>query len=173
MNFEQLLKFGVDQGASGIHLQAESTPQLRIGGLIRGVEGAPVKAEELRAFIASIAPKPADDDIDRLLTARFGLLDIARRRPVPLHDLQSDRRAGPRAPGDPTQDPQRRRAESAAGRPRHCAGDPGPHPCCRPWRQRKDNDPGRDGRPDQRSSQSEDRDDRGTGRISCTRTKRQ
>jgi twitching motility protein PilT len=68
MNFDQLLKFGVDQGASGIHLQAESTPQLRIGGLIRNVEGAPVKGDELRAFIASVAPKPFADDIDRLLT---------------------------------------------------------------------------------------------------------
>ena len=68
MNFDQLLKFGVDQGASGIHLQAESTPQLRIGGLIRNVEGAPVKADELRAFIASIAPKQLADDIDQLLT---------------------------------------------------------------------------------------------------------
>jgi twitching motility protein PilT len=68
MNFDQLLKFCVDQGASGIHLQAESTPQLRIGGLIRNVEGAPVKADELRAFIASIAPKQLADDIDRLLT---------------------------------------------------------------------------------------------------------
>ena len=68
MNFDQLLKFGVDQGASGIHLQAESTPQLRIGGLIRNVEGAPVKGDELSAFIASIAPKALADDIDRLLT---------------------------------------------------------------------------------------------------------
>jgi twitching motility protein PilT len=67
MNFEQLLKFGVDQGAAGIHLQADSPPQLRIGGLIRGVEGASVKADELRAFIESIAPKRAADDIDRLL----------------------------------------------------------------------------------------------------------
>jgi twitching motility protein PilT len=67
MNFEQLLKFGVDQEASSIHLQAESTPQLRIGGLIRNVEGASVKAEELRTFITSIAPKPLADNIDRLL----------------------------------------------------------------------------------------------------------
>jgi twitching motility protein PilT len=67
MNFEQLLKFGVDQGASAIHLQAESPPQLRIGGLIRNVEGAPLKPEELRTFIKSIVPKPADDDLDRVL----------------------------------------------------------------------------------------------------------
>jgi twitching motility protein PilT len=68
MNFEQLLKFGVDQGATAIHLQAEASPQVRIGGLIRNVEGPTVKAEELKAFIASIAPKSVGDDIDRLLT---------------------------------------------------------------------------------------------------------
>ena len=67
MNFEQLLKFGVDQGASAIHLQAEASPQVRIGGLMRSVEGPPVKADELKAFIASIAPKSVGDDIDRSL----------------------------------------------------------------------------------------------------------
>jgi twitching motility protein PilT len=67
MNFEQLLKFGVDQGATAIHLQAETSPQLRIGRLIRNVESPPVKAEELRAFIASVAPKAVDDDFDRPL----------------------------------------------------------------------------------------------------------
>jgi len=68
MNFDQLLKFGVDQGASAIHLQAEASPQVRMGGMIRNVEGPPVKAEELRAFIASISPKAVADDIDRSLT---------------------------------------------------------------------------------------------------------
>jgi twitching motility protein PilT len=68
MNFEQLLKFGVDQGASAIHLQAEASPQLRIGGLIRNVEGPAVKADELKAFIASIAPKSVGSDIDKSLT---------------------------------------------------------------------------------------------------------
>jgi twitching motility protein PilT len=67
MNFEQLLKFGVDQGAASIHLQAESPPQLRIGGLIQSLKGASVKAEDLRAFIASIAPKTLAADIDRSL----------------------------------------------------------------------------------------------------------
>jgi twitching motility protein PilT len=67
MNFEQLLKFGVDQGASAIHLQAEATPQLRLGGLIRNVEGPRLNAEELRAFIVSIAPKSVAEDLDRSL----------------------------------------------------------------------------------------------------------
>jgi twitching motility protein PilT len=65
MNFDQLLKFGVDQGASAIHLQAGTSPQVRINGLIRNVEGSPVKGEDLRAFIASIGPKSVTDDIDR------------------------------------------------------------------------------------------------------------
>jgi Tfp pilus assembly pilus retraction ATPase PilT len=67
MNFDQLLKIGVDQGASAIHLQAEASPQVRIGRLIRNVEGPSVKAEELKAFIASIGPKSVADDIDRSL----------------------------------------------------------------------------------------------------------
>jgi twitching motility protein PilT len=67
MNFEQLIKFAVDQGASAIHLQAEASPQVRIGGLIRNVEASPLHADELKAFIASIAPKPLGDDIDRSL----------------------------------------------------------------------------------------------------------
>jgi twitching motility protein PilT len=65
MNFEPLLKFGVDQGASAIHFQAGAPPQLRIGGLVRGVEGPPVSGEELGAFLASIAPKSVADDVDR------------------------------------------------------------------------------------------------------------
>jgi twitching motility protein PilT len=67
MSFEPLLKFGVDQGGSAVHLQAGSPPQLRIGGLIRNVEGPPLKAEDLRAFITSVAPKSVTDDLDRSL----------------------------------------------------------------------------------------------------------
>src|SRR4029077_10999636 len=67
VNFEQLLKFGVDQGASAIYLQAQNSPQLRMGGRVRNVERAPLKADELSAFIASIAPKSVVADLDRAL----------------------------------------------------------------------------------------------------------
>ncbi len=66
-NFEQLLKTGVDHGASAIHLLAETSPQFRIGGLLKATDGPAVDPEELRAFIASIAPKAVDDDFDREL----------------------------------------------------------------------------------------------------------
>jgi twitching motility protein PilT len=56
MNFESLLKFGVDQGASAVHLQSGSSPQLRIGGVMRNVEGPPLESEALREFIAGLAP---------------------------------------------------------------------------------------------------------------------
>ena len=165
MNFEQLLKFGVDQGASAIHLQAEASPQLRIGGLIRNVEGPPVKAEELRAFIASIAPKSVADDLDRSLAdgsifstsiaaGRFRCTTFSQiggpglvLRVVPSTIRSVEELNLPR------------------GRPRGRAGEPGPHPDRRPERQREDHDPGRDGRPDQRSLVPEGRDHRGPGRI--------
>ena len=67
MNIEQLLKFAVDQGASVIHLQAKASPQLRIAGLIRNVDGPTVKADELKAFITSIAPQSIAGDIDNSL----------------------------------------------------------------------------------------------------------
>jgi twitching motility protein PilT len=57
MNFDQLLKFGVDQGATAIHLQAGAPPQLRIGGLIRGVNGPALNGDELETFLTSIAPQ--------------------------------------------------------------------------------------------------------------------
>jgi twitching motility protein PilT len=67
MNFEPLLKFGVDQGASAVHLQAGSSAQLRIGGLIRNVEGAALDGDELGTFLKSIAPKSVSDDLAQAL----------------------------------------------------------------------------------------------------------
>lgn len=56
MNFEQLLRFGLEQRASDVHLQPGAPPALRIAGQLRTVEGQTVPAEELRAFIATISP---------------------------------------------------------------------------------------------------------------------
>lgn len=56
MNFDQLIRFAVEQGASDVHFQTGASPLLRIGGLIRAVESPPVSADELRSFILSIKP---------------------------------------------------------------------------------------------------------------------
>jgi twitching motility protein PilT len=73
MNFEELLKFAVDQGASDIHLQAGSPAQLRLGGLIRNVEGPTVEGIALRQFVASVAPSVISEALDPALIrgARF------------------------------------------------------------------------------------------------------
>ncbi|QEH34187.1 Twitching mobility protein [Aquisphaera giovannonii] len=73
MNFEELIKFAVEQGASDIHLQSGSPPQVRIAGLIRNVAGADVDADALRQFAASLAPPAMAEDLDAALVrgARF------------------------------------------------------------------------------------------------------
>jgi twitching motility protein PilT len=73
VEFQELLKFAVDQGASDVHLQAGSPPQLRIGGLIRNVEGPAIDAAALNSFIASIAPKGIADSLEQAMVrgARF------------------------------------------------------------------------------------------------------
>jgi twitching motility protein PilT len=54
MNFDQLIRFAVSEGASDVHLQTGAAPLLRINGQIRTVESPPVSHEELRQFILSI-----------------------------------------------------------------------------------------------------------------------
>jgi twitching motility protein PilT len=73
MNFEELLKFAADQGATDIHFQSGSSPQLRIGGLIRNVESPAIDVVALRQFIASIAPPLVAEGLDEALVrgARF------------------------------------------------------------------------------------------------------
>ena len=73
MNFEELLKFAADQGASDVHLQSGSAPQVRIDGLIRNVESPAIDVTALRQFAASIAPKAIADDMAGALVrgARF------------------------------------------------------------------------------------------------------
>ena len=57
MNFEQLIRFAVEQNASDVHLQTGAAPLLRINGLIRSVESPPVSEQELRQFIIALKPK--------------------------------------------------------------------------------------------------------------------
>jgi twitching motility protein PilT len=84
MDFQALLKFAVDHNASDIHIQADLPPTLRIGGLLRQATLPPVKDEELRAFIASIAPAWMHDKIDERLGAgldfSYALPNVTRFR---------------------------------------------------------------------------------------------
>ncbi|HOW73022.1 MAG TPA: PilT/PilU family type 4a pilus ATPase [Phycisphaerae bacterium] len=63
MDFERLLKFAVENGASDIHLQATSPPMLRLGNQIRVVEGPSVTDDDMLSFLREIAPPRFSEDI--------------------------------------------------------------------------------------------------------------
>jgi twitching motility protein PilT len=67
MNFDQLIRFGVDQGASDVHLQTGASPLLRINGQIRTVESPPVANQDLRQFMLSIKKGLTAEQLDRAM----------------------------------------------------------------------------------------------------------
>jgi len=71
MNFDQLIRFAVEQGASDVHLQTGASPLLRINGQIRTVESPPVANLDLRQFILSIKKGLTADQLDRTLFEGF------------------------------------------------------------------------------------------------------
>ncbi|MGO9471337.1 MAG: type IV pilus twitching motility protein PilT [Isosphaeraceae bacterium] len=69
MNFDQLIKFAVEQSASDIHLQTGASPLLRINGQIRTVESQPITGNELRQFVLSIKPGLTAEKLDEAIVA--------------------------------------------------------------------------------------------------------
>jgi twitching motility protein PilT len=69
MNFDQLIRFAVEQGASDVHLQTGAAPLLRINGQIRTVESPAIEGEALRQFIVALKPKLTLDHLDEVLVA--------------------------------------------------------------------------------------------------------
>ena len=67
MNFDQLIRFAVEQGASDVHLQTGASPLLRINGLIRTVESPPVVNQDLRQFILAIKKGLTAEQLDHAL----------------------------------------------------------------------------------------------------------
>jgi len=63
MNFDQLIKFAVEQNASDLHFQTGAAPLLRINGQIRNVESPPLTNEVMRQFILSLRPKMTADKL--------------------------------------------------------------------------------------------------------------
>jgi twitching motility protein PilT len=68
MNFDQLIRFAVEQNASDLHFQTGAAPLLRINGQIRNVESPPLTADDLRQFISSLRPRLGADALDDAIT---------------------------------------------------------------------------------------------------------
>ena len=69
MDFLNLLRFAVKNNASDIHIQAGLKPIFRIGGIIRAADVPALTDEQVRAFIASIAPPRFRATIDDKIIA--------------------------------------------------------------------------------------------------------
>lgn len=69
MDFQNLLRFAVEHGASDVHIQAGAAPMVRIAGQIRSVEGEALADEQARNFIASIAPHDVRDQLHDAIVA--------------------------------------------------------------------------------------------------------
>src|SRR5437667_7169936 len=84
MDFGSLLKFAVEHEASDVHVQAGLPPNLRIGGIIRSVNQPAVSDEDVRKFIASIAPARLRDQLDDRITGgldfSYALPNVSRFR---------------------------------------------------------------------------------------------
>ena len=115
MNFEQLLKFGVDQGASAIHLQAEGLPTTAYRGADPQRRRPSSESRRAEGVHRVDRPQVGRRRHRKVTRRRIDLLDIDRARPVPLYHLQSDRRAGRRAASGFVDDPECRGTETCHG----------------------------------------------------------
>lgn len=69
MDFQALLKFAVEHDASDVHIQAGLPPHVRMGGILKVINAPPLTDEQVRAFIASIAPARFREGLDERLVA--------------------------------------------------------------------------------------------------------
>ena len=81
MNFDQLIRFAVEQGASDVHFQTAAAPLLRINGQIRTVESPAVSADELRQFILSIKRGLSADQLDQAMVKGWTFRTRSRASP--------------------------------------------------------------------------------------------
>lgn len=82
MDITELLEFGVQQGASDLHLSSDQPPILRINGDIQRIEAPAFKAQELQGLIYDIMNDNQRRDFETHLEADFSfeLPNIARFR---------------------------------------------------------------------------------------------
>ena len=69
MDFNQLLKFAVDNNASDLHVQAGSPPMMRIAGQTRFVNSPALSNEDARNFVMSVLPESRKAEADRAIIA--------------------------------------------------------------------------------------------------------
>jgi twitching motility protein PilT len=84
MNFDQLIRFAVKEGASDLHLQTGEVPNLRINGTIRTIESPPLTGDQLKGFILSLSKRVTEQNFDQLIVEgvdlAYAIPDLCRFR---------------------------------------------------------------------------------------------
>jgi len=84
VDFQKLLKYAVDHDSSDIHLQAGNQPILRLGGVIRFVDGPVLSDDDVRGFIEAIIPERMRGDIEQRIIAgldfSYSIANVSRFR---------------------------------------------------------------------------------------------
>lgn len=84
MDFNEILQFAVEQGASDLHVQTAAPPLLRISGEMRRMDMEPATDEQTKGWIASILPQSSGYDLDTASTQgldfSYALPGLARFR---------------------------------------------------------------------------------------------
>jgi len=84
MDFQQLLRFAVDNHASDLHLQAGSAPMLRVAGQSRFVNTEPLANEAVRNIVLALLPAAKHSEVDRAvvngLDFSYAVPNLARFR---------------------------------------------------------------------------------------------
>ena len=68
MEFTEILRFAVEQGASDVHVQTAAPPMLRISGEMRRMDMDPVTEEQAQSWITSILSQSSGVDLDTATT---------------------------------------------------------------------------------------------------------
>jgi twitching motility protein PilT len=91
MDFLKLLQFAASHNASDVHIQTGLPPSVRIGGILRNTDQPALKDDEVRNFIASIAPKRFQDNMEEKLIAgldfSYHVAGLSRFRCSAYHHL--------------------------------------------------------------------------------------
>ncbi len=117
VNLHQLLRAMIEKGASDMHITTGSPPLLRIDGAIVPLKLPPLSPVETKQLCYSVLTEEQKITVREEQRARPV---VRREEPValPRQHLHAARRRRRRVPLDSVQDPDLRRARSAAGRRR-------------------------------------------------------
>lgn len=84
MDFDRILSFAVEQGASDLHVQAGAAPMLRVAGQLRAIATDSLNAEEILRFLAGIHTDGQVDELEGMLARgldfSYSIPDVARFR---------------------------------------------------------------------------------------------